>query len=265
MVTLYLKTTNTLPNPRFQFTYGMVHPSAYPTDITTGFNSYTYFDLINSVSDFEGFLNEIPLELYANRAYVKGLRLLPSSIEQSSPYKFTLKINDRIDSTTIVCPDTFGIRNHPPAEAIPKPPFTIKWNLPNNADFFIVYGIWEYGNNNIETEYFQHITDDTSFTFVQLPDSVNYGWIDITAISGEHPRKELTPNLEKLNGYVFSMRPSTNRLHFVTPNCNLVKIQGSEFNKDFDSPFETKIDEYLMSEFVKNDPQLKKISLKITK
>ena len=106
-------------------------------------------------------------------------------------------------------------------------------------------------------EYFQYIVDNTSFTFTEMPDSVYYGRVYVTALVGEHPMKKLEPNLKKLNGYLYARRDCINRLIFQQSSLYKVALNESSAT-DIDNLLDSKIDTFLYSKFVEKYPQLYK-------
>ena len=176
--------------------------------------------------------------------------------EKDDLFTFKLFINHELDSASVAIPDTFSILEHPPEYLIPETPFQINWRRPYNADFFFINASWGVAGDSLNKN-FLYVTEDNLFTFNEIPDSVVSGWVNVTAISGTSPMKELVPNLKKLNGYYFARRRCRHSLNFYPGSLNKpLSFRNSENRKDL--KLNRRIDEFLLSKLSEKYPQLRK-------
>jgi len=249
----------------FKFTYGYIYNSGYSQSGYNSFRSVTIVEPANAIKVFEGYINDILLDSYNWSSFYNILEKrnnVYETYDKNMRFKFKLNINKQLDSASVSIPDTFSIVYHPPTDNIPAAPFNIGWRRPANADFFFVDVSWSVEGDSLDKNYL-YVTNDNSYNFSDIPDSVIWGRINIIAINGANPMKILEPNLERLNGYFYSSRSCKDGLIF-SPD-NLKKGLSSNTYSVNEKKFELnkRIDNFIISRLAEKYPKLQNYKLKL--
>jgi hypothetical protein len=248
---------------KFKFTYGSINNSSYSQSGWSDFNSVTIVEPANSINIIEGYINDIQLESSNWSGFYYSLSSwdnIYETYDKNVRFKFRLNINNQLDSAFVANPDTFSILSYPPTYIIPVAPFEISWRRPDNADFFFVDASWEVKGDSLYKNYF-YITNNNSYNFSDIPDSVVLGQIGVAAINGANPMRTLEPNLKRLNGYFYSIRSCSNYLTF--SGNNLKRGLNNYSTKENTLELNKKIDHFIISKLSKKYPKLQNHSLKL--
>lgn len=187
---------------RYQFTYAALDAS------WEDFHSITLIDPLNSITEISGSINTIPLDFtnwgtfYYNSGYYNEIYNTYSTFLN---IPFILSVNNVIDTASVAVPDSFSLRNAPDDGRIPTAPFALNWRKPANSDFFLVMVDWNIADEPINKNYI-YITENNYTMITPIPENSSSCFITIFAIKGSNPQITTEPNLEKLNGFYYSIR-----------------------------------------------------------
>lgn len=251
----------------FKFTYGYLYNSGYSQSGYNYFQSTTIVEPANSINIFEGYINDMELDSYSWGGFYNSLRSwdkIYETYDNNMRFKFKLNINNQLDSASVTIPDTFSIISHPPTEIIPTTPFEITWRRPDNADFFFVDVSWQVKGDPLDKNYL-YVTNDNSYNFSDIPDSVVSGRIEVSAINGSNPMQMLEPNLPRLNGYFFSIRSCKHYLVF-SGNAHREGLSSNIYSTNKNTfELNKRIDRFIVSKLVEKYPELQDHKFKLLK
>ncbi|MBN1480830.1 hypothetical protein JXA70_11195 [candidate division KSB1 bacterium] len=242
----------------FMFTYGYIYNSSYNPSSYSYFYGATLAAPANSISVFEGHINSQPLTSYYWGGFLFGIRSwddLYTVYDSDDQFKLKLNINNKVDSASVAIPDTFSIISHPPTEVIPTAPFNIRWRRPANTDFFFVGMTWRAKGDSTSKEML-YVTNDDSYTVSDVPDSLIWLDIEITAVNGANPMQALNPNLKKLNGYYYAIRGAREDLNYTNEGLKKLSLTSDGILQR--SNTNDRIHSYMISRFAEKYPELEK-------
>ncbi len=244
----FFQNKNTSSKIKFNFTYASFYNSSYRQSGYNSFKSVTLISPIDSLKTFEGYIDNMKLESSNWAGFYNILRSNGNVYETYNANlgsRFILNINNKIDTAFVAHPDTFSIVSKFPSSIIPASPFKIKWNIPDNADFFFVDVSWQVYGDSLDKNYF-YTTNNNYYNISEIPDSSVSGIISVIAVNGASPMKSLVPNLKKSNGYLYSYRRSHNNIHFANSHLGKqidAKIKSRNYNARFDNFMISKLSE----------------------
>jgi hypothetical protein len=200
----------------FMFTYASISHFAYGEYEWNDFHGATLATPADALTSVSGALNGEPLLSYSWGGFYHAFWLPDDVYEEYNSgmqIELELSINEGNGSAIIAVPDTFSILSCPATDTVPSSPFGISWRVPSNGEFFFVDVTWEVQSDSVSTSAF-YMTEGSSYTISEIPAGVVSATVDVIAVNGANPMKELQPNLELLNGYFYSCRSCRNVLTF---------------------------------------------------
>lgn len=256
--TIVKEVTATVPID-FMLTYGYIYNSSYSSSAYNYFRGATLAAPINSITSITGSIHDSPLTVHDWGAFYFGLRNwsdLYTVYNRNDQIKLKLIINSSADSAFVANPDTFSILSHPPTDVVPTAPFTLTWRRSTNADFYLVGLAYQITGDSLAKDVL-HVANDASYSVTDLPDSLLWLDIDITAINGANPMHSLRPNLKKLNGYFYSLRQCKDDLNFADESLKKAfEVKDDSVRKKCSLAKNDRIHSFMFDTFAEEYPEL---------